>query len=215
MSVLDPALDAALSSVSPTVFGAIRVHLPSATICLLDGAGQLSFGGYDYAGSDPTYGTIAAIETLSEGMGDTAPALAITFFPPSDAAAADMSSPAHQGSLIHIHAGAINPATGAVIGVHELMTLEIDVPTLRADKGTRSLEIEAVSVFQRLFTDDEGIRLSPDFHKDVWPGETGLDDMSSVPQTDYWGAEAPSVPIYSYPGGGGGTPYETGPVYQP
>jgi hypothetical protein len=205
MTALSPALDTALAGRNPTVFGAIRIVLPSATIALLDGSGQLTFDSTTYRGKDATYGTLGEVETLSDGTGDTAPAVGITLYPPGDAAAADLASPTHQGAPVYLHVGAIEPTTGAVIGSHLLFAGEIDVPTLRSGENTRSLELEVVSVFQRFFADDEGIRLSPAWHKGVWPGETGLDDVTGVTETVYWGVQSERAAVVkaTYVVGGG------------
>ena len=70
MSALTPALEAALSGASPLVFGAVEINLPGYDLCLLDGAGVLSFGGKTYRGRDPVYGVLAAVEDIGDGVGD-------------------------------------------------------------------------------------------------------------------------------------------------
>nr|AGU09962.1 hypothetical protein [uncultured organism] len=95
-----------------------------------------------------------------------------------------------QGSPVYIYVGAVNPATGAVVpDPYLLAALELDVPILHKEENSRSLEYECVSVFERLFETDEGARLSPGFHKSIWPGELALDDVTGVAQTFYWGVE--------------------------
>lgn len=200
MTALSPALDNALAGPTPTVFGAVRIDLPTATIAVLDGAGILAFGGQTYTGRDETYGVLSAIDNLTDGTGDQAPAVSITFLPASDAAAVDLASPTQQGSLVTITAGAVDPATGGVIGTHQMGLYELDVPTLGSRANERSLELECVSVFQRFFTDDEGIRLSPDWHRSVWPAEAGLDDVTGVSQTINWGVAGPNAGVYVYKG---------------
>jgi hypothetical protein len=196
VTALSPALDNALAGPTPFVFGAIRFELPSTDLALLDGSGQIVFDGFTYRGQDATYGTLGEIETLSDGTGDTAPAVSVTLYPSGDAAAADLASPTYQGAPVYLHVGAIEPSTGAVIGTHLLFAGEIDVPKLRSEANSRALDMEIVSVFQRFFAEDEGIRLSPNWHKSVWPGETGLDDVTGVQDTVYWGVEAPKQTIY-------------------
>jgi hypothetical protein len=203
MTVLSPALDQAFAGRSPTVFGTVLIELPNANVALLSGAGQIGIGDIHYVGRDATYGVLGTIENIADGMGDNAPAVVMTLLPSSDAAAADLASPLYQGCDVTISIGAQDPVTGAVIGTHVLMLGEIDVPTLRDGPNGRSLDIEVVSVFERFFTDDEGIRLSPDWHKSVWPGETGLDDVTGVSSPIYWGVEGPNRSIYL--GGGIGS----------
>lgn len=202
MTQLTPALDAELAGPSPTVFGAVSIALPSATVNLLDGSGQLAFGGKTYVGRDTTYGTIAAAEPLTDGMGDTAPAMALTLLPASDAAAADLASPAMQGSLVSVYVGAVVPATGAVVADPYLVALfELDVPTLTSGDDGRTLEYELVSVLERCFVDDEGQRLSPGRQRAIYPNDAGLDDVTGVATTVYWGVAGQNVTGIAYGGG--------------
>ncbi|MDO9489036.1 MAG: hypothetical protein Q7J32_11725 [Sphingomonadaceae bacterium] len=208
MSSLTPQMDAALAAASPTWFGAVRIDLPGYTLRLLDGAGFAAFadgseGGGTYLGRDPVYGVLAAIDEISDGIGDEAPALGLTLHPASDAAAADLASPAMQGSPVSIFVGAIDRATGLVVPDPELLFVgELDVPTLRSGRGTRSLELELVSTFERFFADDEGARLSDGFHRSVWPGEDGLAFVTGVEKTVYWGMDAPPQAVVAGSAGG-------------
>jgi hypothetical protein len=216
MTQLSPALDAALRADAPVVFGAVSLALPGVTVNLLDGAGQLTFGGKTYVGEDATFGVLAAVESLSDGLGDSAPALTISLFPASSAAAASLAAPNMQGSAVTVHLGAVDRATGAVIPDPYLLFLgELDVPVLQSGADTRKLDYTVVSVFERLFESDEASRLSPGYHRSIFPNEAGLDMVTGVDQPVYWGLEgAPSAityggtPAYFDPGSGGGTVYE-------
>ncbi|MBP8234454.1 MAG: hypothetical protein KAY22_19345 [Rhizorhabdus sp.] len=192
MSDLTPGWDADLRGRAPTVFGAVSIELPDYQVNLLDGAGQLSFNSRTFVGKDPTYGTLSAISSLTDGMGNEAPRLSVTLLPASDAAAADLAGPDMQGSLVTIYMGGVDRATGQVIpSPHLLFIGELDVPVLTAGENSRELEYEVASIFERFFTDDEGARLSTGFHKSIWPGELGFDFQTGVPQGVYWGVEAP------------------------
>lgn len=188
MTQLTPQMDAALRGPSPVLFGAVSIALPNGTVNLLDGAAVLTFDGRDYSGQDATYGVLAAIDNLSDGVGDSAPALSITLLPSTDAAAADLASPTMQGAKVLIHLGAVDPATGRVIPDPDLRFIgELDVATLTSGPNSRSLDYEIVSVFEQFFDDDEGVRLSPGFHQSIWPGERGMDAVTGVQETVYWG----------------------------
>lgn len=202
MSLFTPAMEAALSSPFATVFGAIKIELPGHTITLLDGSGSVTFGGDTYTGRDDTFGTLSAIGTFSDGVGDEAPALNITLSPAGDAEAADLSAATMQGSPVTVSLGALDRATGAVIADPlPLFIGELDQPVLSADKGERELEYECVSGLERLFSDDEGARLSDSFHKMVWPGETGLANVTGVTKTIYWGVTKPAGAVQTFSGG--------------
>jgi hypothetical protein len=54
---------------------------------------------------------------------------------------------------------------------------------------------------ERLFFNDEGIRLAPAFHQQVWPGEDGLNHVTGVTDLIYWGSRAPTS-------GGSGVPWQ-------
>ena len=199
MTDLTPALDAALSERAPLMFGAVSIELPDHQINLLDGAGRLTFDGRDYSGRDATYGTLAAMSDLTDGMGSEAPRISITFNPASDAAAADLAAPGYQGSVVQIHLGAVVRSTGQVVADPHLIFIgELDVPILDAGETGRTLEYEVASIFERFFADDEGARLSDGFHKSIWPGEKGFEFQTGVPQGVYWGVEAPPRPVARY-----------------
>lgn len=204
MSRLAPALDAELRADAPTIFGAIAIDLPDAQINLLDGAGTLSFAGRVFVGADDTYGTISEVEDLTDGLGDSAPAFSLTLLPASDAAAAALAAPTMQGAAVYAWIGAVNVLTGQPIpDPHLVFAGELDVPVLESSENSRRLEYEVVSVFERLFEDDESVRLSPGQHRGIFPNEAGMDGVTGVAETVYWGvASPPSNVIY---GGGGGS----------
>ena len=68
MSQLTPSLDAALSTDRPLVFGALKLDLPGGSACFLDGGGEVSFGGSTFRGTDATFGTIAGLDTIDDGV---------------------------------------------------------------------------------------------------------------------------------------------------
>jgi hypothetical protein len=124
--------------------------------------------------------------------------------PATDAGAFELANPGMQGSRVRIWIGALNlgDPNRAVMGDPFLLfDGELDQPKLWADKNKRQLDYDLVSSFERLFTDDEGLRLSPASHKEFWPGETGLDEITGVARQVLWG---PGDPITS---SGPGTSY--------
>ena len=201
MSQLTPALHVALRGDMPLVFGAISIELPDVTVNLLDGAGVLSFGNKTYVGHDETFGTQSEIEDLTDGTGDSAPAFSMTLLPAGDAAAAALAAPTMQGSPVLVYMGAVNPATGLPIPDPQLIFIgELDVPTLHSTEDSRRLGYEVVSVFERLFEDDESARLSAGHHRSIFPNEAGLDYVTGVAQPVYWGI-AGSSNVTTYTGG--------------
>ncbi|HEX7852327.1 MAG TPA: hypothetical protein VF503_01365 [Sphingobium sp.] len=202
MSV-DPALQTALGQSVVTMFCAMRINLPARPLLLLDGAAEVRFDsgfGYGtelYRGIDSEFGTIASLEQISGGDGDEAPELQMSLYPADGVAAATLSSSNMQGSEVLIFIGALNPMTGLVVGQPYLQFMgEVDVPTLNSSQEERTVEFTIVSVFDRLFAIDEGVRATDGFHQSVWPGERGLEYMTGTAATLYWGGKPP--PGYEY-----------------
>lgn len=193
MTAMDPAMDAALAGINPTVFGAIEIVLPDHTLRLLTGAGIAVFDGKTFTGADATYGVLHSVEDLTDGSGDEAPAINVTLIPASDAAAADLAAASMQGSPVTIWMGVVDPTNGLVIGEPLMIFLgELDLPTLKVGPNSRTLELEITSVFEYLFFNDDGARLSDTFHQYVWPGELGFSFCIAVLHEIYWGGDAPS-----------------------
>lgn len=193
MSALTPAMDTALAADNPIIFGALQIDLPGYALCLLDGAGQLAFNSQTFVGRDSTFGVLSAIDSLDDGFGDTAPAISITLLPSTDAAAATLADAAMQGSRVRLWIGAVTRATGAVIADPLLLfDGELDQPVLTLGQGKRVLEYECVSSMERLFDGDEGFRLSDANHQRIWPGETGLANMTGLTRKVYWGVAGPT-----------------------
>ncbi len=205
MTQLTPALDSELRSDAPLPFGAISIDLPDAQVNLLDGAGVLAFGGRTFVGEDATYGVLSEVEDLTDGSGDDAPAFSMTLLPNGDAAAAALSAPAMQGSPVFVWIGAVNKLSGLPIpDPHLIFVGELDVPKLLSDESGRRLDYEVVSVFERLFEDDESSRLSPGHHRSIFPNEAGMDFVTGVGEPVYWGVAGNPSPVVSYGGGAGG-----------
>ena len=190
---MDASLKNALAQPAPLLFGAIKIELPGYTLRLLDGSAVLQMGSEIYAGLDATFGTLGGISDLSEEIGDNAPEVTVTLMPPDVSATAVLSHPNMQGSVATIMVGAVDAATGAVIGAPEILFLgEIDVPTIGIDEsGARTVEFTIVSVFERLFETEEGQRASNGWHQSIWPGELGLEFMTGTDVNLYWGVKPP------------------------
>jgi len=192
-----PSMDAALASDVLTPFLCMLVEFPGTDLALLEAEGEVTFNvsyrngttkATKFTGYSNTFGSLQSIDALSDGVGDQAPALSFALLPPGETASALLSQPNMQGSRIRIWLGAIDNASKFVIDAPYLMFEgEIDQPLLTIDNGRRELEFEAVSAFERLFSDEEGIRLSNANHKEVWPGETGLEDVTGVIKQIIWG----------------------------
>lgn len=185
--------------------GLVKVELRSGpTIRLCDG-GFIDFASERYESSDANFGTIGALEPLTEGVGDEAPAFKMSFLPKDAAAAATLAQPGYQRSHIRFWIGEVNEATGQLIGtptqVAEALT---DTMTLRFGMRSRSVDMDCISAAERLFLINEGNTMSSRFHRSIYPNEAGLDNATGVNVTVAWGTESP--PRGFTGGGGGGQP---------
>lgn len=192
MSHLTPAMDAALAADRALVTLLIEVMLPGHPLRLLIGSGGVSWGAKAFIDEDPTFGTLADVAEIEDGVGDEAPAFSFSMFPSSNAAAADLANPSFQGSAVSVWLAALSPITGLLIPDPELIFFgQLDVATLTIDSGVREVQFECVSAFELLLEDDEGARLSDAFHQSVFPGEQGFANVTGNEHTVYWGMASP------------------------
>lgn len=192
----DPALESALSQPIFGMFVAVRLDLRNAAIGrivrLLDGAAEINISGETYTGIDPDLGTIDTVETISDGSNEEAPELVLSLLPNNATTSALLADFTMQGCEVRVLVGAYNLSTGLIIGTPELKFLgQVDVPTLTLEKGIRSIELSVISVFERLFENDDAVRAADGYHQSVWPGELGLEYMSGTDKNLYWGAKPP------------------------
>lgn len=190
MSELTLAMEAALNADSPLVFLAVRMDLPGGVLTLLDGAAELELNGETYTGRSDEFGALAGLEPSDDGIGDQVPAMSVTIHPPSDAIAVELNEPGVQGAEVQLWLGAVDRTTGTVIADPYLLFFgEVDQPVLSASRSALAVEFSCVSSMERLFENDEGSRLSDSLHKLLFPGETGLSNVTGVTKKVVWGVE--------------------------
>jgi hypothetical protein len=178
---------------SVLMFAAVEIALPgSGYIRLVDGSGRVSFGGRTFVSLDDDYGVLADLEPISDGLGDEAPALRVTINPPTADAAAILAGQDMQGRRVLVWVGALDPVLGQVVPDPLLVFAgEVDQGIVRVGLGTRALVLEVVSVWDRLFEDLEGPRLTNSYHQAAWPGERGLEFVTDVKRQLPWGSDGP------------------------
>ena len=200
-----PALDAELAKDGVTFFICGRIDLPDYTLRLLDGSGEVTWGEGTFRGRDDLFGVLGGMDAITDGVGDQAPQLSVSFLPPSEAAAAELVAPEMQGSRIRVWIGALDGTTKEVVDEpYLLFDGELDQPTIIGDRGLREVEYDCVSAFELLFEVDEGNRLSDAHHQEVWPGETGLSAVTGVVKQVIWGPGDKIAGGFSGSGGVGG-----------
>ena len=209
MTDLTTAMEAELSADVYLPFGAIEIALPGgAFLRLLDGPGHLFFDGVGWVGEDTTYGSLLSFEPISDGDQDEVPAVTVSIAVPSAEAAATLGAATMQGAAVRVLLGAFQAATNTVVPDPLLLFLgEVDVPKLTSGPEGLTVELEIVSYSERLFMTEEGERLSDAFHRSIFPGEKGLEFVTGVERTVYWGAQPPKGSVTNgqqQPAGGGG-----------
>lgn len=205
MSTLDGSTEAALAAPVVTVAGMIRMDVPGHTVRLCDGSAVINVGGDPYTGEDSVFGVIGGISQVDSGVGDSAPALDVSFLPPSTSALAEISSPAFQGSRVRMSVAVVDPDAGTVVGSPQQVFFGlIDTCAAELARGVRSATQQWVSGFDRLFANQEGQRLADTFHQNIWPGELGLSNVTGITVKDAWGTAGPNSGAFY---GGGRTYY--------
>lgn len=201
---LDASLDAALKGAAPLVCLLLKIELPGHTIRLVDGTGEITFNSETYTGEDEVYGVLDAVESLTEQVGTEAPTARFTFLPTSLEALADITAPANQGSPVYVWFGAVDQATGLLIGEPELLFLgELDTAEVEAGPESTVIAFDVVSAWERLFEANEGLRLNDKFWQTVYPGARGLQYVSEIQRDLPWGYDAPRPRVVSDVSGGG------------
>lgn len=188
------------------LIGLVKIELPTNTVRLCDG-GFIVFDGETYTSVDPTFGTIASLAALTEGVGEEIPALELSLNPAASSAPADLSQPGFQRAAVRLWIGEYDVGAGTLVGDPDLLFYgQIDQSVLRVGRSVRDLAMTIVSTLERLFMRNEGNSLSSAFHKSVWPGETGHDNATGLTVPVAWGVESSrgSSSAGAALGGGGG-----------
>lgn len=195
---MDATLLNATNAAFLRVFLAVRIELNSGpAINLIDGSGVVSFPvngtPTTFTGYDPTFGTLASANSVAERVADEAPHFSLTILPPSTSALGTLNDPLQQGSKVYAWWGLVNDDSGAVIGTPELLwNGRLDTVKANISDHVMTADIATVSAFDRLFAAEEGQRLNGEWHRSIWPGETGLDYVYDAQTDIMWGAEAPA-----------------------
>ena len=187
---LTPQMTAALRAGKSPVVPLIEVALPDYDLLHLVGSAELMWGNRLFQGRDPKFGTLVSAGNISDGAGDEAPDWLLSFAPPDEISAAELASSAAQGGEVNGWLAVVDRASGLILPEPlQFFAGELDVPRLRAGKGSRTVEWRCVSALERFHDEEVGARLSDAWHQLVWPGETGLANMSGIEKTSYWGVE--------------------------
>lgn len=208
---LNPSMGNALQGAAPLVCLLLEIELPSHTIRISDG-GPVIFGGQLFDSQDSVYGVLDQVETVTDALGTEAPKVRFGFLPASLPAMAEITNPTNQGSPVKLWFGAIDQATGWLIGEPELLFLgELDTAEFEATESATVITFDVASAWERLFDSNEGLRLNNAFLQSVWPGALGFEYITHIQRRLPWNQDArrPTV-VRDVNGGGGGSGSFTG-----
>lgn len=193
---MDASLVTALQGAAPTLVHLVTVTLSGATVRWLDagGSGFVVWGANTYRAEDATYGALGAIGAIEDGADGQATVCELTILCDGTAMALWID-PTEQGSLVTVHLGAVNPATGLLIGEPELLFRgELDQPRIAAGKG-QAIVFDCITEEARMLEPNEEQRLTDSFHQSVWPGDLGCEHIVDVEKKIYWRADDPNGAI--------------------
>ena len=187
---MDPDLIDELEGPAPLGVHLVTVTLPGDTIRWTDG-GFVVWDAQTYREVDATFGTLSELEAVEDGAGDQATSWAITIMPPI-AAVTDLAAEEAQGSVITLHLGAVDRATGLLVGGPELLQrVELDVASLGVSSDL-TVNLECITEEARMLEPNEERIQSDAFHQKVWPGELHYEFQTRAKIKVYWRADDPN-----------------------
>ena len=194
-----PAMQARAAAPSRLLFYAVEIVLPASpllaahTLRLLDGSGWVQLAdGRQFTGQDGDYGSLRGLDALEETIGDQAPALSLTLAPLTDACLQQIGQPTSQGATVQVLYGEIDRTTGAPVSDPEVIFYgAIDVGHVRVDRNARTISVDLVSAWEKLFVTDEGAGLNSGWHDQFHPGQLGFAFADTVQHAVPWGAKGP------------------------
>lgn len=199
---MDSALAAALEAPSPVKATLVRFDLPGAPLCLTDGgfavfdAGE-GEGAEVYLARHPVYGVLGSVPTIKDGAGQQTTRVAIEMLPASDDAAAALAAPTLQGTRVQWWEGAVDRASGGLIGVPELKYDGVlDKPKFRVGEDWK-LTLECGTEGELQLEPNADWRMNNAFHQRIWGlGELGLAFVTSVTRKLEWRERPPNPGLF-------------------
>lgn len=189
---MDSVLITELGGRAPTLVILVTITLPDHTIRWTNG-GMVTWDGNAYAARDATYGLLDSVSPISDGVGSQATTCTVTMIPPSMAAIEALGlDPEVQGSVVTVHLGAVDQASGELVGEPELIFRgEFDQPSI-ATGSELKLNLECITEEARMLEPHDERRLTDSFHQSVWSGELFYENVTAVRRVIYWRADVPS-----------------------
>ena len=192
---MDAALETEFESAAPVKATLVRFDLPGGAACFTDGGFAVfdaGDGDATYYGEHPTYGVLGGVSSVKDGAEAQTTRVDITLLPKDDTAAAVLASPLAQGSRVRWWEGAVDPATGLLVG-EPLLKFDGELDKGKFSVGASwALVMECGTQAERQLEPNADWRLNHPFHSLVWPGELGLSHVTNVPRKIYWRMDSPT-----------------------
>lgn len=183
--------------------GLVEITLPDVTLRFCDG-GFFVYESQTYRSEDAVFGTISALQTMGEGVGDTVPALSMTLLPPDSTAPSEICQPGNQTSRARFIIAEYDAETGLITTADVFFDGQLDQTVYSFGENTKELGMSIVSLAERFFEGNIGNTMNSVFHKSIFPGETGHDNANGLSVPVAWGVEAPPSNMRRSGGGGYG-----------
>lgn len=179
----------------------VQIILANATVNLCDGVGfvtcDIDIGNgvttQTFTSRSEVYGILTAVSAIEESLTTSAPSCQITLLSPGNDGFADLNSPLNQGGPVSVWWGIVDEATGTMVGTPELLGLfRYDFVKTTIDERSRSAQIECVTVFDRMFVADEGLRLCSQWYQSLYPGNNFFGFNIEAATQPFWGTAIPT-----------------------
>lgn len=181
----------------------LSLELPSGTVFLSDG-GVTPWNGDTYRPSDASIGSVATIGEIRSGFNSRLPEQEFTFAVPDNGALTALQAGAWARSSVRLWVAEYDTQTGQVVGTPD-NRFSGKMDRVRQQFALKQLSVIVSCVSERevaLFSNDNN-GLSAEFHKGIWPNETGHDQATGLVIPDAWGVESGTASTFGTTGGGG------------
>ena len=196
---MDAALKTALEQPVIVPFTAVRLVLADGELRLTS-APDVVIDGRSYTGEDATHGSLNEFERVTEGSLGSSTRWAFSVASPTLESMSVLASPSQQGRLVEGYLGALDTATGAVVGTEILFRGVLDQTSVSITESGRVVRFECGSLTSLQLRREGHQRLSNSFHTSCFPGETALHMVAFVHDWPvFWRLEG-RRPAIQFPG---------------
>lgn len=182
--------------------GLVKIELPDRTLRFCDG-GFFVYEGETYRSKDSLFGTIGRLQSMTESVGDTVPAITMTLLPPDTSSVVDILKPGNQTARARFIIAEYDAETGLITDANVEFDGQLDQTVYTVGAQRKEVGATIVSLAERLFERNIGNTMNPQWHKSNFPGERGHDNATGLSRSAAWGTEAPGGAGGGGSGGGG------------